>query len=170
MTSQIASVTLLWGNSDYDISFLPSSNESVYVHILIHFYKCIMKGLKYTSNITVMWRHHYVIYQFIVIWTATKDCHIFIGSITSLNCVFIVIVTSLHLSAIHYNQKIGHAPMINCSEFHQVRIKTKKLWSHPLDWQTSKLLGLDRVKWFTAKSCTAHKNTNNKPKPSAEAF
>ena len=38
-----------------------------------------------------------------------------------------VTVTSVHLSAIHYNQKIEHVPMINCSKFHQVWIKTKKV-------------------------------------------
>ena len=60
-----------------------------------------------------------------------------------------VIVTSLHLSAIHYNQKIEHTPMINCWKFHQVRIKTKKVMEGggrrippPLGWETSKKLGL----------------------------
>ena len=38
-----------------------------------------------------------------------------------------VIVTSLHLSAIHYNQKIEHAPIIKCSKFYQARIRTKKV-------------------------------------------
>ena len=63
-----------------------------------------------------------------------------------------VTVTSLYLSAIHYNQKIEHAPIINCWKFHQVRIKTKKIMEGggippppPLDWATSKKLGLDRV-------------------------
>ena len=37
------------------------------------------------------------------------------------------IVTSLHLIAIDYNQKIEHAPMINCSKLHQVPTKTKKV-------------------------------------------
>ena len=75
---------------------------------------------------------------------AIKNYHTFVGSIKSLNCVSTVnilsrqdilntisqiifddvIVTSLHLSAIHYNQQIEHAPMINCPKFHQVRIKT----------------------------------------------
>ena len=83
----------------------------------------------------------------IEVWTATKNYHAFIGSIKSLNCVPIVnilsrqnilkqtskillddvIVTSLHLSAIHYNWKVEHVPMINCSKSHQVRIKTKKV-------------------------------------------
>ena len=38
-----------------------------------------------------------------------------------------VIVTSLHLSAIHYNKKIHYVPSINCSKFSQVRIKTKQV-------------------------------------------
>ena len=69
------------------------------------------------------------------------------GSIKSLNCVSIVnilsrqnilklttlktlfddvIVTSLHLLAISYNQKIEHAKMSNCSKFHQIQIKSTK--------------------------------------------
>ena len=38
-----------------------------------------------------------------------------------------VIMTPLHLSAIHYNQKIGDATIITFSKFHQVGIKTKKV-------------------------------------------
>ena len=34
-----------------------------------------------------------------------------------------------HISAIHYNQNIQHAPMINCPKFHQVQIlKNLRLW------------------------------------------
>ena len=46
-----------------------------------------------------------------------------------------VIVTSLHLRATHYNQKIEHAPMINCSKFHQVRIKIKEV----IEWESAPL-------------------------------
>ena len=38
-----------------------------------------------------------------------------------------VIVTSLDLSTIHFNQKIKHTPINNCINFHQVKIKTKKI-------------------------------------------
>ena len=38
-----------------------------------------------------------------------------------------VIMMSLYLYAIHYNQIIERAAMINCRKFHQVRIKTKKV-------------------------------------------
>ena len=46
-----------------------------------------------------------------------------------------VIVTSLRLRATHYNQKIEHAPMINCSKFHQVRIKIKEV----IEWESAPL-------------------------------
>ena len=43
---------------------MTSSNKSVYVHILVHIDKCITKRLKYNGNITVLWRHNYIIHQF----------------------------------------------------------------------------------------------------------
>ena len=68
------------------------------------------------------------------VWTSTKNYHSVIGSIKYLNCVSImnilsrqnmyilktalkilfddVIVTSLDLNAMHYNQRIEHAQMI----------------------------------------------------------
>ena len=54
-----------------------------------------------------------------------------------------VTVTSLHLSAMHYNRKIEDAQMINCAKFHQVLIKTEKVMgggmeSNPLDCVTRK--------------------------------
>ena len=60
----LPSVSWQWRDWDYDNSFLSFSNESVYVHMLMHFDKCILKRLKYISNITVTWRHHYLIHQF----------------------------------------------------------------------------------------------------------
>ena len=112
----------------------------------MHFNKCIMKKLK----IPVIWQLNDVTIMsyndLIEVWTSTKNYHAFIGSIKSLNCVSIVnilsrqnilkttskilfddvIVTTLDLSVIHYNQKIEHAPMINCSKFHH-RIKAKNV-------------------------------------------
>ena len=41
-----------------------------------------------------------------------------------------VIVTSLYLSAIHHNEEIEHAPMINCPKLHKIRIKTKKVMGY----------------------------------------
>ena len=147
MTSYIASVTWLWRNSDYGNSFLPFSNESAYVHILMHFDKCILKSLKHNSNITVIWRYTTSYINLVGVWTATRDYRSFIGSIKSLNCASVVnilsrqnrlkitskivfddvIMMSLYLYAIHYNQIIERAAMINCRKFHQVRIKTKKV-------------------------------------------
>ena len=90
LMTYIASVTWLWRNSDYDNSFLSFSNDSVYVHILMHFDKCILKRFKYNSNITVIWRHHYVIINLVGVWTATKNYHTFVGSMKSLNYVSFV--------------------------------------------------------------------------------
>ena len=56
-----------------------------------------------------------------------------------------VIVTSLHLIAIHYNQKIENAPMINCWKFHRVWIKTKKVMEEA-EFPPPPLLGLRDVK------------------------
>ena len=70
-TSHIASVTWLWDNSDDENPSLPSSKESVYVHILVHVDKCITKRLKYTGNKTIIWRHQNVIHQF----NWSKKCH-----------------------------------------------------------------------------------------------
>ena len=140
----------------------------------MHFNKCIMKRLK----IPVIWQLNDVTIMsyndLIEVWTSTKNYHAFIGSIKSLNCVSIVnilsrqnilkttskilfddvIVTTLDLSVIHYNQKIEHAPMINCSKFHH-RIKAKNVMEGggestlpppTFDWATSKKLSLDRVR------------------------
>ena len=65
----------------------------------------------------------------------------------------------LHLSAIHYSQKIGDATIITFSKFHQVGIKTKKVMEGngilpppppQKDWETSTKLGLDIVKALLA--------------------
>ena len=127
-------------------------------------------------NITVILQLYDVVItsyiNLVGIWIATRNYHSLIGPIKSLNCVSVVnilsrqnlmkitskilfddvIVTSWNSSAIHYNQKIEHAPMINCWKFYQVWIKTKKIMEGggnppppPLDWATSKKLGLDGV-------------------------
>ena len=55
---------------DYDVirtiitHFAFALNDSVYVHILMHFDKCILKRLKYNRIITLTRRHYYVIHQF----------------------------------------------------------------------------------------------------------
>ena len=179
MASYIASITRVWRNSDYDNSFLRFSNESVPFHTLMHFDKFIWKRLKHNSNITVIWRHNYVIHQFNWSMNCYKNYHSFIGSIKSSNCVSIVnilsrqntlkttskalfddvIVTSLHLSAIHYSQKIEHTPQWSLAQsFIKFGLKLRRLWRGgaespaPFDWETSKKLELDRVKlpwWYT---------------------
>ena len=125
------------------------------------------------------------------VWTDINNNHNFIGSTKSLNCVSIVnilsqqnilkttskisfddvIVTSLHLSTMHYKQKIEHVPMINCKKINQVRIKTKKVMEeggsapppppppHPWTERTQKSLD-----WIGLSSKSGHRTLFNKVK------
>ena len=134
--SHIATVTWLWRNSDQIMKVhfcLPQMNWSVYVHILV--YSGNTNRLKYTGNITVIWRHHYVIQQFHwsinchkELWYLYRVNKVAILNILSRQNVYCektfkilfgdVIMTSSNSCEIYYHQKIEHAPMINCAKFH----------------------------------------------------
>ena len=162
-------------------TLLQSRNYDVIQVVLTHFCLPQMKVFMFTFwcilinvlwkdwNIPVIWQLYDVTIashiNLIGVLTAAKNCRAFIGLIKSWNCLSIVnnlvIVTSSHVSAIQYDQNIEHTPMINCSKFHQVRIKTKKVMEGgggDLDWETSKKLGMDRVnKRRTANGCYLQK-------------
>ena len=168
-------------------TLLQSRNYDVIQVVLTHFCLPQMKVFMFTFwcilinvlwkdwNIPVIWQLYDVTIashiNLIGVLTAAKNCRAFIGLIKSWNCLSIVnnlvIVTSSHVSAIQYDQNIEHTPMINCSKFHQVRIKTKKVMEGgggggDLDWETSKKLGMDRVnKRRTANGCYLQKKQKN---------
>ena len=57
-----------------------------------------------------------------------------------------VIVTSLHLSATCYNQKIEDAKMINCSNFHQVQVVSSSVCLYiVLSWTERRQKSLDWI-------------------------
>ena len=69
---------------------------------------------------------------------------------------------SLHLSVIPYSQKIDYAPITNCSESHQVQIKTKKVMEGVGRRAKSAPLGPDRV---NTRDCNLFRSSSKSGNP-----